>query len=364
MNTRRLLASTLTAATLLTGFQIVRAEAQVDGTIQQGNGNQQGKGYFDGNLKSGGRQQQRQQQNGALQGGRALSTVLNSPVGARMRRLNASDPSRSAVNYLLTRNDVRSELGISTRQREALDAANQKAPQEMVERLRNNPALQEMAERTRRMRELPQGERQAQRERLRQEMRQSTEQLMTELNAHQSELDKRAEEILTPAQIKRLYELDLQFRGGLALAEAKIGQELDLTAEQHQKVQEYIEEFRTKQRELMSEAMGMGERTIRPNGPVNQTNANGGNTAPNRNGVGRNRQTQSGGASQNNPAQASRTVQMPNPQEMQTRLDNAQAELDKLRKTLGAKALALFNSEQTAYWKEKCGRTFTFRVVD
>lgn len=368
MKSRRLLAATLSAATLLGGLQIMRVEAQ-------GNGRFQGNGQFQGNR---GNARFQQQQRGNFQANRNQPSAVNGAIAARMRRLNASDPTRSAVNYLLTRNDVRSELYITTRQREALDAANQKAPQEMMDRLRNSQELQEMTQRMRRLRDVPPGERQAQREQMRQEMQQSSEQLLSEIQNYQSDLDKRTLEILTPEQVKRLHELDLQYRHGLALADGKRAQELALTQEQYQKVQEYLEEYRNKQRELTSEAMGYGERTLRPNGqatpngPVNQNgpegqpgvqNNNGTGNAPDRIGGARGRQN-AGGASQYNTAQAARSVQIPNPQELQTRLNHAQTELDRLRKTLGAKALALLNHEQAAYWKSLTGRAFTFRVVD
>jgi hypothetical protein len=363
MNSRRFLTVTVSAVTLLTGLHTVRAEAQGVILQQQQDGR---RGNFQDNRFN--RRQEQQQR--ALQNSRAAAAnALTGPAAARMRRLQASDPSRTAVNYLLTRNDVRSELVITTRQREALEELNKKAPAEMIERFRNSETLQKMQERSRQLRELPPGERQAQQQKIREEMRASGEQLMTEFQNHQGELDKRAEEILTPAQLKRLHQLDLQFRGGLALSETKRGQELALTPEQSQTVAQLLEEYRTKQRELTSEAMGYGERVIRPNGPLapNENQANPANPPePGNRATGRARGRTSEGGPQNQgaTAQATRTFQVPNPQQTQVKLAEAQFEIDQLRKTLGAKVLATLNAEQAAYWKDLLGRPFTFRSFD
>jgi hypothetical protein len=372
MNRRGFLTVTVSTATLLAGLSTLRVDAQFVPP----------------------------QQGGRVQGGRVRGQQGNRPFGQfnnrqqnvpyamatneRMRRLTSNDPSRSAANYLLTRNDVRSELSISTRQREALEELNKKAPQEMMDQFRNNQSIQQMQERMRQLRNLPEGERRVQREQMRQEMRQRGEQLMAEFQNFQSDLDKRAEEILTPAQVKRLHQLDLQYRGGLALANPKLAQEFALTPEQSQQINQLLEEFRQQQRDMIAEAMGFGNRNtdndadrndrdndknpVAPNGAQNQ-NQNQANTGVDRQRVdvesrGRTRNFRNNGQSPRfNPA-LGQPAQMQNPQQMQLRLNQAQAEVDRLRKTLGNKALALLNQEQAQYWKTQTGRTFTFRVVD
>lgn len=380
---KNLLTVTLSAATLLTGLSVVRVEAQFVPPVDGQNAPRQGG-------RAGGRAQgQGNRPFGQFNGARPQNNPAGLLMSERMRRMTTNDPSHSAVNYLLTRTDVRSELVITTKQREALEELNKKAPQEMMEKFRNSEAIQQIQEKMREMRNLPESERQVQREKMRQEMRQRGEQLMTEFQTYQSELDKRAEAILTPAQIKRLYELDLQYRGGLALSEPKLGQEMELNPDQSQQVNKLIEEFRLKQREIVTEAMGFGNRnsengkdsgaasdaqgnkTEKGNDPVtsgstvNQQQTGGGKSTQ---GQPRNRQNNAQSNAQDggfNPSDGQKLQSlMQNPQQMQARLDLAQGEIDKLRKAMGAKTLALLDQPQNDYWKKMLGKPFTFRVVD
>jgi hypothetical protein len=80
--------------------------------------------------------------------------------------------------------------------------------------------------------------------------------------------------------VKRLFELDLQYRGALALSEAKRAVELEVTPEQAQKVTLYMEEYRTRQNALMAEATGNGDGVARPNGPLAMAMASPARTAP------------------------------------------------------------------------------------
>lgn len=300
----------------------------------------------------------------------------------RMRRLYSTDPTRSAINYLLTRNDVRSELGISTRQREALNEMNQKAPVEMFDRLRNSAAMQQIMQRIRQMGELSPEERRAQREQIRQEFQQRGQEMFSEVQNFQSDLDRRVEAILTPAQLRRLRELDLQYRGGLALADPTIAQEMELSPEQTEQINQLAEEFRRKQMEIVAEAMGARAFTGNaqgnvPGGPRSdqirqgqiQSQAQGPVTG---NGESNGQGKPLEGSPRDNALLPSfnatvlpqLTAMLQNPQQMQARLDQAQAEIDRLRKKYGARALAVLDQPQTLYWKKLTGRPFTFRVVD
>ncbi|MCS6776251.1 MAG: hypothetical protein RMJ43_07920 [Chloroherpetonaceae bacterium] len=298
----------------------------------------------------------------------------------RMRRLYSTDPTRSAINYLLTRNDVRSELGISTRQREALNEMNQKAPMEMFDRMRNSAAMQQIMQKIRQMGELSPEERRAQREQIRQEFQLRGQEMFAEVQNFQSDLDKRAEAILTPAQVRRLRELDLQYRGGLALADPAIAQEMELSPEQTEQINRLAEEFRRKQLEIIAEAMGARAFTGTPQGnnqnvapPLRQgqvPSQGQGPVAGNGNGEGQGKPLEGSPRdsallpSFNATVLPQLTAMLQNPQQMQARLDQAQAEIDKLRKKYGARALALLDQPQTLYWKKLTGRPFTFRVVD
>lgn len=267
-------------------------------------------------------------------GGRGGFGGFGAPFGmGRMGGMN--DPTRSSAMMLLQRDDVQSHLMITARQREALQDMQNKAMTEFQQKMQaNRPDFQSL-------RNLSPEERQTKIQEMQQQMQQT-------MQSFQEDLDKKTEAILKPAQVKRLHELDLQWRGPLAIADPKVGDQLDLSQEQKGKLGEILTEFRTKQQEAMRSAFGgfggRGRRNRNNNGDPNG-NANGDPNA----GAGQ----QDGNA----------PPQRPDPQQMQARFAEAQKEIEKIKKESSAKVLELLAPEQKQKWDDLVGKKFTFRAT-
>ena len=240
-----------------------------------------------------------------------------------------SDPTMSAKMMLLQRDDVRSELGISAKQREQMDQEQQKAREEM----RNQrPAfdfqsLQNMSpdERRAKMEEI--------RTQMQGQMRSFNDQMMTKIEA-----------VLTPAQQKRLSELDLQWRGPLAVADEKVGEKLSLSPDQQRSVGNIVTEYRTGQQEVMRNAMG----NFRPGGR--------GQGGPGGQGA-------QGGAPGGAPGAGGAPPQF-NPEEMRARFEATQKEVEKIKKASADKVVTLLSAPQKQTWKGLQGKAFTFRTTN
>lgn len=262
-----------------------------------------------------------------VSGGRAFSNPNFNP--AQMGGLmSATDPTRNMEGMLLRRNDVRREIGLDSRQREALEALEQKGRTELGAQMRDQ---------FRELRSLSREERTAR-------MQQQREQALSLRESFQNGLDRRAGEILRPAQRKRLHELDLQWRGGLALADPEMSKQMNLTPEQRARVDELLQQYREQQTKMRDESFGMFRtrfnRRDRTTGDLPSAQVVPGDEAP--------------GTPPGAPAQPM------TPEQIQARMTALQLNLEKQRKTLGDKALTVLTADQKASWAGANGKRFVF----
>ncbi len=179
--------------------------------------------------------------NGANGPGAAFGGMMNTPMGAqmgemlnKMRQTRAFvDPGVSNTSNLLTRSDVRNELVLNGRQTEAIAALSSGYPAAMMQGIMTTviSSMQKMQQDGVNMdfRTMTPDDRQ-------QMFTQMRDKATESMFAVQADQDKKAEASLTPAQLKRLHELDLQWRGPLALTEEKLADKVNLTSEQRAKV--------------------------------------------------------------------------------------------------------------------------------
>jgi exonuclease VII large subunit len=232
-----------------------------------------------------------------------------------------TDPTASSKLMLLQRDDVRSELAISARQREQMEQEQQKAREEM----RNNRPQFDFQS----LQNLSPEERRAQMEKMR-------EQMQGQMRAFSEQMTTKIEAVLTPAQQKRLSELDLQWRGPLALVDSKVASHIRLTPDQQRQVTNILTEYRTGQDEVRRSVFG--------------------NFGPGGRGPG------AGGPGQGNPGGGGRPQF--NPEEMRARMETMQKEMDKIKKASSDKVVALLSAQQRQAWKSLQGKAFTFRAVN
>ena len=278
------------------------------------------------------------------------------PMGAqmgemitKMRQSRAfADPGVSGMSNLLTRSDVRNELMLNGRQTEALADLQNGFPAAMGQQMRD--AFQKMRD------ELggasPQNMSPEERQQFGAQMQTTMQEAQFAVLADQ---DKKAESLLTTAQMKRLHELDLQWRGPLALADAKNNAKLNLSPEQQTKFTDMLKEFRAKQQESRGGMWGGGRG---PGGAARPGQA-GQNKQAGANQSGANQDTTNGQPPAGGPGGRRG---FPTPEEMQTQMETSSKAVLKLRKTTDEKALALLTPEQQQQWKTMQGRLFTFRL--
>jgi hypothetical protein len=229
-----------------------------------------------------------------------------------------SDPTRSAAMNLVQRPDVQQHLQLSFKQKQALADLQSNARQEFMQKMREN---------FQNLRNLTPQQRREQSQQLGQQMREA-------VTNFTGELDKKAEAILTPAQQKRLRELDLQWRGPLALGDPKLAEEMQLTPQQRSSVNTTVQEFRQTQMKAMQQLFA----AFRPN---------------------RGAPGPDGGA-----ANAPQPPQPPNPEEIQNRRIAVEKDVAKARKAASDKALSLLTPEQAQHWQALQGKPFLFRNLD
>jgi hypothetical protein len=252
--------------------------------------------------------------------------------------LNAlRDPAHGSLMSLLDRNDVKNEIGIDARQRDALNDLKQKSRAEMMDKIRTD--VQNMRDK---MKDMSPEERRAQIQKMQGDRQDA-------FSAYQSDLDKRVEAILRPSQVKRLHELDLQWRGPLAMVDPSLSDKVGLDPEQHAKVNQLYQEYRNAQGKAFQNAFAGIGRGRRPN------QAQG-------NGDPQNNQNQD--AAQNAPQDNGPPPAPPSREEIQRRLQNVQVEMEKTRASIGQKVLALLGPEQMQNWRTLQGRPFTFNTND
>jgi hypothetical protein len=226
--------------------------------------------------------------------------------------------------FLIQRDDVRSELVISARQREQMDQERQKVFEQMRANRPDPSQFQNLSPEERRAR-----------------MEEFRNQMQNQARTMNDQMAQKVEAVLTPAQQKRLGELDLQWRGPLALADEKVASIVRLTPDQQRQVGNIIAEYRTGQQQVMQNAFqGFGGRGQRGQGQGGDPGAGPGG------------QGGQGGRPQFNP------------EEMRTRMDTAQKEVEKIRKACGDKVVLLLSAEQKQTWKAAQGKPFTFRATE
>ena len=224
------------------------------------------------------------------------------------------EPTMSNTMVLLNRNDVRAELGLSAKQKEDLEGQQEQAMQTMF----STVMTKVMARRDdlQSLRDLPEADRNEKIQSFGSEMRGTVETAAKGAN-------KDIEKVLTKKQITRLKQLDLQWRGTLAVADPTLSETLKVTPEQKPEIEKIVAEFREKQQK---QTMGMfggfgGQR-------------GGGQGAPT------------------------------DPSARQEQMAEMKKNNDKLREEQGKKILVLLSDEQKAAWQKMQGVKFRFRPND
>lgn len=283
----------------------------------------------------------------------SLGGPMGDMVGKMRQSRSFSDPGVSGTSNLLTRSDVRNELVLNGRQTEALTDLQNGYPAAMAQPMMS--LFQKMmSEGGGNPRDMSPDDQKAFAEQMRAKVQE------TQFTV-QGEQDKKAEAVLTPAQAKRLRELDLQWRGPLALTNSAPNAKLPLTAEQQSKFAAMLKDYRSQQQAARASMFGIGPRRM-PGEAGAKTGSGQNNSKP-----------QSAGASPKGadaattpapptpPMLRGRFV-MPNPEQMQAQIEEQDKQITTLRKGMDAKALALLTPEQQQQWKAMQGRPFTFRT--
>jgi len=243
------------------------------------------------------------------------------------------DPSHSSALSLLQRNDVRSELLISAQQREALEDLQKKSQTELVDKMRT--AAQESFKD---IQNVPEDQRM-------ERVQQGLEQIGNTLNTYRGDLDKRVLKLLNAKQTARLQELDLQWRGPMAVSETPVADRFALTMDQRGKAATALQDFAAAEQKAMMAAFAdlrkQAQETAQKNIDASRANGNSGSkvviTNPNA-GMG--------------------------PQDLQKRMAEIMQDetLLKTRKEIEANLLKTWTPDQMAKWNDAQGRKFTFRV--
>jgi hypothetical protein len=229
------------------------------------------------------------------------------------------DPGRTYIYQLIKRDDVRSQILLTARQREALDASDKTQQDAMQQQMKIN--LQSLGSDL-------QGK---SKEELQAAMQDRARQLQDQIKGMSDERDKRLAAILTPKQLARLKELDLQYRGPLAMGVKPVAELAKLTPEQAPKVFDLLKEYRQE----VSKQFSLGVKTA-------GFNSKQGADSPS--------------ASNKNSAPAATQA------EMQAKMEKAKKEIEKARRALGEKALKTLDDEHRAQWSTLTGRPFQFRT--
>src|SRR5579871_6160504 len=157
------------------------------------------------------------------------------------------DPTHSNAMNLLQRNDVRSELLLSAQQREKLDDLKTNAQMDLIGRIIGSVSDF-------------QGIQDAPQDQQLEQAKQGLSKLQDTLQTYQNDQDKEIAKLLNlkatggVTQVERLRQLDLQWRGPLALSEKKLAEELKLTPDQRTKASETLGDYMQAQGEAMMKA--------------------------------------------------------------------------------------------------------------
>jgi hypothetical protein len=226
-----------------------------------------------------------------------------------------SDPTRSVALELLQRPDVQRTLELTIRQKQALADMQAQAQADMRQRVMQN---------VQNLRNMTPAQRQAQSQQIAARLQQVT-------SGYSDELDKRMEAILTPAQVQRLHELDLQWRGPMALADHKLADKVQLTPDQSTKVNTILQEYRQAQTKAQQDALA----ALRSSASTQNPNDASGN-----------------------PQSVRR--QRIDPLAIREQMSAASREMEKVRKSEEDKVIALLTPEQQTNWQGLQGQPFAF----
>lgn len=248
---------------------------------------------------------------GGFGGGGFLGRIANG--------LLTFDPSKDGKLAMLQRPDVVAELQLTAKQQADIQAEMQSQIQKQRDAIRAGmPDRQTLMS-------MPAEDRRAQfgqmRQRLQDAVRAGSDAVVAKLPT-----------ILTASQLKRLEQLDLQYRGPLAISEDAIGRRLEITPEQDRLIANALGEYQNVQQGIVSSAM-----TANTPGGAGGPGGGGGFGGP-------------GGGPQVDRAA------------LMARADQIQAEVEKYKKIQGEKALGYLTPAQKGAWKKMLGKPFAFKA--
>ena len=223
--------------------------------------------------------------------------------------LNIVDPGVSYIFQLIKRSDVRSELFLDPKQREKLEqmfneesAAAQQRANALKDSLKSGGASVGSAQKATQF-----------------------------FGPNASDREKKLAEILTPKQLKRLKELDLQYRGPLAMGVKPVAEKAKLTETEAPAVADLLQKYH----EAVRKALGFEQK-------VQRTENGNGNTS----------------------VSISTSVNITgSQQELEQKAQKAQEVIDAARKALGAQALKSIASDHALEWKGLAGPRFQFQSL-
>ncbi len=229
-----------------------------------------------------------------------------------------SAPPTANPMSLLMRQEVQSEIHLDLRQRAALQELQGTAPQQIREQMQQN--LQGLQN-------LTPEQRQA-------KMQELTATIRAQVQQFQGELTKKVEEILRPNQVTRLHELDLQFRGPLALADQRVADEVKISSEHRIAIVRINGDFQSKIQDFVQDFMA--DMRVRGFGPAATPGAAAG-------GQGFRRPNQTG------------------PPDVEALFAPVQKKIEPIKKDAEEKAVAVLDEDEKKRWAAAQGEPFTFR---
>jgi predicted lipid-binding transport protein (Tim44 family) len=245
------------------------------------------------------------------------------------------DFTRSNERNLLKRADVRSELFIDSKQREQLANLETQGKQQMqqvvmqsaMKAFVNNPDLANIGESIKNSGNGAPPDLTG----LKDALNTGFQQMQESLQVFQAGQDEKSEAVLRPKQLKRLHELDLQYRGLLALSERKVADSLKVTQDQRTVVEGALKDYMDAQMKAMQPIMNQAAQLGQ------QAATNGGQP----------------------PAGF-------NPQAIQKNVNDLlnSDELKKARAAAEDKVKASLTPEQRTAWTGMLGQKFVFRVLE
>lgn len=241
--------------------------------------------------------------------------------GMQFAQTNDRNPLTSHVYALVNRPDVQNNIRLDLNQKNALAQYQQQAQDSIRQQMQQ--MFQNMRAQRGQRGQRGQG---AQRDpNQRQQMR---EQMQSQRAEIQNKITTGLNDVLKPDQVKRLHELDLQWRGVLSLADPKVADEVQVSSEHRAAISTLLNDYQAKQREarqqMFQQFRANRQQPNQPNQPNQQRQLN----------------AQTGA----NPFLA------------------LQRQDDAARKDAEEKALALLSADERAKWQKAQGAPFTFRT--